>query len=104
MRKYHSILISFLTLTSINACAYSDHHERFLRIMGMSVGSRLLYDNEYRRTTSPLSIKKLTNGNVEYRYPYSTKTCVTVYEINPQTEIIIRFSFEGEKKDCVWMP
>jgi hypothetical protein len=100
MTKFY--LLSVTALTFLGACSFGGSHERFVHILSMNVGSKLR-DFEFMRATAPLNILKLENGNVEYRYPYSTKSCVTVYEVDPETDVIKRFSFEGDKKDCVWM-
>lgn len=102
MKKYLLIFILVLILlVGLAACSMGGSHDDFMQIMSARVGQKL-NAFEKLRTTAPVSVRSLDNGNAEYRYRYS-RTCIEVYEVDLATNVIKHFAFEGDKKHCVWM-
>jgi len=41
----------------------------------------------------------MTNGNIEYEYSMH-KGCHYFFEVDPRTELITKWRFEGSENDC----
>lgn len=64
---------------------------------------------EYPSEKRLMSIRTLPNGNMErkYKMPWNSeeeRMCIYIYEIDPETDIIVGVGFEGKKTDCVINP
>lgn len=110
MTKFLNLCLLILGCSFILACAnreITDGHENFKgfnkRVVGKLINDRLAGGNQ-----KPLSIIKLENGNSEYRYQLNGNgrrpSCIEIYEVNPQTEIVVRSSYIGDEKGCVIVP
>lgn len=88
----------------LSSCGFNDDpHRNFQKFTNLN--GYKLSTFEFFRTETPLSVRLLGSGNVEYRYKYpSRRTCVTVYEVDPDSGIVLHSSFEGGEMDCVWNP
>jgi hypothetical protein len=102
MKGVEKILLFSMALAVMVGCAYGDPHENFVRNIVGRAGSKIS-DFESLRPSRRLSVRKLDNGTNEYRYSYS-RTCVTIYIVDPKTDMILKSGFEGDKRDCVWNP
>ena len=54
-----------------------------------------------------ISKRMLSNGNQEYRFAtvLSQKLpCIEIFEVDPQTGIILKADFEGTEKNCYIIP
>jgi hypothetical protein len=96
------VFTAICTLPIWFGCAYEDPHVYFLRNQEIRIGTKLHSSNLVKRYQLVVTNKK-ENGNVEYHFKTAPK-CTEIYEINPKTDIIVRASFEGSKKDCVQKP
>ncbi len=105
------LCIVILLLASGCALFAPDPHENFLEIMHSKIGEKW---NELPRTQYPdekdlISSQTLSNGNIEKKYRQvwgfkKNRICISIYEIDPKTDIIVGVGFEGKKEDCVIYP
>lgn len=76
-------------------------HEKFMRLMKNKVGMK--YDDPPSvtgiNTQQLISSNILLNGNMENGYQYRG-SCVYLLEINPDTQKIVKWRFEGSVQDC----
>ncbi len=98
-----SFLIFLLMLFA--GCATTSPHENFkahlYQKVGMSLDEIPPYWWPYEEDLIDSNV--LANGNLRNRYKYRG-TCVYIYEINPQTRIIVDAGFEGKETDCIVNP
>lgn len=104
MKLFVWMIFCGLVAVSASACAgwTRDGHERFLLNGNSEVGQPVDQYSWYRAARR-LSERRLENGNMEYRYPYSGG-CIVVIQVNSSTGIIMSFGWEGEKAHCVANP
>lgn len=93
--------LSFFFLT---ACIMSPH-ANFRAHLSSEVGravdgpNRAVWAVDERLQRSSV----LPNGNMENEYKYRG-TCRYFFEYDPETRVIVRWRFTGDKKDCVVVP
>jgi hypothetical protein len=105
MKMYKWIIICGLVAVSASACAgwgSEDGHKLFLLKGNSRIGTSIEKYSWYR-ASERLSERRLANGNMEYKYPYSGG-CVVVIQVNPSTNIMMSFGWEGEKAHCIANP
>ena len=99
-------LYILISLFILNGCAFfaGDPHENFINsVLKSRIGESM---DTPRTNIIPqflLSTRILDNGNIQYRYS-GNRGCIEIYEVNPQTRIIINATFEGTEKTCVLYP
>jgi len=100
------VLASSLT-TSISGCACGPSHSAFVAQQGSTVGRPL---SSGWLSAKPgdqgfLGRKLLTNGNMEigglWHMRNQLNECRVYYEYNSNTNIVLRWRFEGSETDCV---
>jgi hypothetical protein len=103
--KYSTFILSTVLLIALGACANADLHDMYVRQMSAHVGHAFNKTTQAQRGT-PVSVKTLTNGNMEYQYRHTRfHECIDIYEVDPKTDIVVRYGFiQGPKKDCKWYP
>ena len=101
---WHLAVFGTLCLSPL-ACNPGDPHDNFKAIVGSDVGKRadhphshiVLYADRFVGETV------LDNGNIEKKYQHRG-SCVSFYEIDWKTNIIVGWRFEGSKADCTIQP
>ena len=100
---------TFVFCLVLTACASNTEatigHENFKSFLSHTLGKPISYRLAGAGRT-PLSITKLQNGNDEYRYELNgpnvrRPSCIRIFEVNPETKIILRATYEGNEKGCV---
>lgn len=107
MNKKSTLYFLFFFTFLVQGCVVSfiDPHENYLQLrksyIGKSIEKVIPQFAEVNRNL--ISITELDNGNIEYKF-FEGRTCRTVFEVNPRTQIIVDFRFEGNKEDCFINP
>jgi len=70
-----------------------------MNMINSQVG-RIFSENEIIRKENFIKIVDLPNGNKEYWYKHGNKPCRCIYEVNPETQIIVGARFEGSESAC----
>jgi hypothetical protein len=90
----------------IGACASTDSaHENFKNIMNAKVGTRSDSPSArlWRDPAARISVRTLNNGNVEEGYR-QWRACKYYFEIEPTTQKIVGWRYEGARDECVVWP
>jgi len=100
-------LTGLVLLLGAPACATPPEHENFKQVMAAQVGKGIddadAYPVFYR--LREVNAKALPNGNLEEQYAAGRKgDCRLFFEVEPLTRRIVRWSFDGAKRDCVIVP
>lgn len=97
--------IFFIISVVLSSCATISPHENFKDALYGSVGQSLDNKPDYLwpHERDLIDSKALPNGNIENRYQY-LRSCVYIFEIDPNTRTIVGAGFEGSEKDCVINP
>jgi len=100
-------LTSFITIIILSiGCANISPHDNFKEAIASEIGTSI--DNapsySWRHEKDLISSRVLPNGNIENKYKYYKEACVYFFEIDPQTRVIVKARFEGNKNDCVLIP
>lgn len=104
MRKIGTVPV-FLAL--LGGCATPPEHENFKHVMDRQVGKKIddpdAYPVFYR--LRQLNTKQLANGREQRQYAAGRDgKCKLFFEVAPLSGRIERWSFEGDKRDCVIVP
>jgi len=112
MMKYRSAcaIVIFITMHLLSGCMIVDGlagnihspHQTFLIFYGGYVG-KPVRELSYG-WPQPISVKQLPNGSIEREYWLRKGACRFFYEYDPNTEIIIRWRYEGGEENCVKPP
>ncbi len=94
-----------LVLTLNASCAQQSPHENFKSHMADNLGKR---EDDPRTSVARyperiLSHKVLTNGNSEIEYR-GRGSCVSFFEVDAESRLIISWRFVGNEKDCSIVP
>jgi hypothetical protein len=97
-------IMCFISIALI-ACSPVTPHENAVLMMKDTIGKKWTEVSPYQFPSEKnlISSKKLSNGNVEKRYKTPRK-CVLVFEIDPNTNVIVNASLEGKDTDCIVIP
>ncbi len=93
-------------------CTTVTPHENFVNMLNRQVGKNWIWLRDHYQFPSEktlISSKELPNGNVVKKYKSTwgfgrKRTCISIYEIDPKTDIIVHAGFEGTEEDCVINP
>ena len=87
------------------ACSPTDPHDNFKNFHARNVGKRADHPHTYIVLYADRFVgeKVLDNGNIEKKYQHK-RSCVSFYEIDKKTNIIVGWRFEGSKTDCTILP
>ena len=105
VRKALSITIACFISIALISCAPVTPHENAVLMMKDTIGKKWIEVPPYQFPSEKdlISSKKMSNGNIEKRYKTSRK-CVEVFEIDPNTDVIVNASLEGKDTDCIAIP
>lgn len=107
MNNKSTLYSLFIFTFFIQGCVVSfiDPHENFLEMRKSYIGKSIekVIPQFAAVNRDLLNITELDNGNVEYKF-FEGRTCRTVFEVNPITQIIVDFRFEGNEEDCFINP
>ena len=89
-----------LALPQITACSAITPHDNFVLTMQSNIGKKV-YDPrvKWMKEDRLIGKIKLTNRNIEYYYSLSQE-CHYYFEVDPRTDVIIKWRFEGNEHDC----
>lgn len=101
-----------LAVVVVLGCTTVTPHENFVNMLNRQVGENwtwLRTHHQFPAEETLINSRELPNGNVEKKYKNTwgfgrKRTCISIYEIDPKTEIIVRVGFEGTEEDCVINP
>lgn len=86
-------------LASCGEFTVDDAHNNFIDINNRFVGWSIdRFDKSYGPDKA--GRRELPNGNIENAYGYNLGKCMTFYEFDPETRIIVNWRFEGLKRHC----
>lgn len=85
----------------ISGCAAP--HENYIRTINLLVGKRI--DQPLIIISDGELISKAVNadGNIVYSYLYPAP-CISIFEVNPVSNVIVRASFKGSESTCFLVP
>lgn len=102
----------FAVVLVVLGCTTVTPHQNFVNMLNRQVGKNWMWLRAHHQFPSEetlISSKELPNGNIEKKYKSTLgfvkkRTCISIYEIDPKTDIIVRADFEGTEEDCVMNP
>ena len=104
--SWHNLLF-FVMLFSLVSCAVGSQwpHKNFLDIYDHQVGKSVNDPSLYKR--KKIGSRVLSDGNIEQEYLHSMGkrgTCRVFYRINPETQTIESWRYEGSDRACAISP
>jgi hypothetical protein len=101
-----------LAFVVVLGCATVTPHENYVNALNRTVGKNWTWLRTHHQLPSEndlISSEELPNGNVVKKYKSTLgfvrkRTCVSIYEIDPKTELVVGVGFEGTEKDCAFNP
>jgi hypothetical protein len=106
MRQFiQSVLLGFSAVCVLGACTSTTPHENFKNHMKDNVGRKAddPFSSIIRYSDRVIGKTALPNGNTEVKYR-GRGTCITYFEVDSKTNIIVGWRFEGSEKDCAIAP
>ena len=98
-----SIFILLHCFLIFPGCAI-DPHDNFVRGMQSQVGKKVgETDPGFLSENRLIEVRELENGNLEYQYAHY-RECRYFFEVDPESDTILSFRFEGEEDDCIIVP
>jgi hypothetical protein len=99
------VATGFLIPSLLPACATPSPHENFKSILGADVGKSADDPTSSVARYPQLLIGRriLSNGAIENEYRWRG-ACHYFFEINPKTNIIVRWRYQGNDGDCAIVP
>lgn len=92
-----------LVALSMSACTSTTPQENYARYIMSEIGTKIDSSDSFIGRT-PISVRTLANGNIEYQYPYGGGQCIETYEVDSKTRIILNASYAGSEKACQLSP
>ena len=97
-------IILVIVTSVIGGCVTSTSpHENYLSSMlRSSIGRDIRRDTDFNKYEN----RVLQNGNVEYRRTdkFRVGTCVSIYEVDPSSYVVLRADFVGTQSSCAINP
>jgi hypothetical protein len=90
--------------TLLVACASVTPHQNFVAHMEGNIGKRI--DDPSAMWVMPqhlLGTSNLANGDVEYVYRFQG-SCRYFFEVDPKSNVMVKWRYEGSDRDCAIMP
>jgi hypothetical protein len=93
----------------LSACGhYGDPHNNFVvsneQFIGMKFDPLLRNEHPSFMNHRIWTQTELPNGNLSYRASYARDSCYVIYEVDRVTRVIVRFSWEGNRRHCILNP
>jgi len=103
------VIILFLALPILGCTSYTPEarHKGFKNLYGFQVGKKIEDSWLMRYPESVIGSRTLPNGHTETEFQPSTigsGGCRVFYEIDPVTNVIVNWRFEGTEQDCAVVP
>jgi len=99
-----TLLWTGLLFVSLGGCANEKAHDNFKTALNYFVGRDISEARNFFRIDKT-EIKKLPNGNIEYRFTgrenSSHGLCTKLFEVEPASQKVLSAHFVGSKRDCV---
>ena len=98
--KLAKLLCTVLLFSMITSCISITPHEHFILIMQSYVGKNI-HDPSVKWMDPDRLIRQpiMTNGILEYGYRLYPG-CNYYFEVDPKSEVVIRWRFEGDESNC----
>jgi hypothetical protein len=85
----------------MTGCAVGDPHENFVNRVNRLPSNKISDYSFFHEKGRKLSEELLPNGHLLYRFVYAN-TCNYILEVDPRTNVIVKASYEGERRHCIW--
>jgi hypothetical protein len=100
-----------MSLLLVSCVSFTPPYQNFQDIHRMHIGRKVndpgLVANGFVDPVDFVKVVRLPNGHDEYYHRGHYRghsTCLEIYEVDPETLIIVGFRWEGTEKDCGIVP
>jgi len=114
LAKVKLLVTTLLLLLLVSCISFTlpSPYENFQILHNLLIGRKIddpdLLIGGWTNPKELIKVVRLPNGHDEYYYVSywrgGQSTCRAIYEVNPETRIIVGFRWEGTEKDCGIQP